>query len=348
MGVCGSTCADEGPLPVDAVGVDSADSNAGKAEANAEQGTVKEPTYTPTDAELFSAPKPANSVSAADDASARAPSPWFNRSQSPFKRRNRDAEAAASSPRSQKNYEDELKARDTKIEIMHQIIANHEKELISSQTSQTSNSEPPKFTETVTNAPIAKRTAERTAALAAIRTTLATPNSPVTSPTAHSPMGTPADRRSNPTNTPAEVAAEFFNLINDAKRPLGFETTEQYSKKELDDFLDHHPTEKKHAKSMYASTYSLLDDDAHLDEVVPKMSGDDQKTSTVSAAAIVKGKALKRIHKVFYSEPVDIGEGKFNCKGCYVERRAKTNHDTTIEIVDLKIRVITDVRALGK
>ena len=143
-----------------------------------------------------------------------------------------------------------------------------------------------------------------------------------------------------------QVAAEFFGLINEAKQPEGF-TGDSAFTEEVAAFLDSHKADKKKAKSLYASTYTLLHDDAELIEVMPKKASDDTRTTTLTAATITKDKALKKLHKAFFSEVQTLPGDKFACEGSFKDKRATTQHNTTIEIVDLKIKTVTDIRSVN-
>ena len=179
-------------------------------------------------------------------------------------------------------------------------------------------------------------------------------------------MATPAVKRGTDgaTSTPAEVslsaalvncqlnyfpcrqvAAEFFGLINEAKQPEGF-TGDSAFTEEVAAFLDSHKADKKKAKSLYASTYTLLHEDAELIEVMPKKASDDTRTTTLTAVTITKDKALKKLHKAFFSEVQALPGDKFACEGSFKDKRATTQHNTTIEILDLKIKTITDIRSV--
>ena len=124
MGACGSTDDPAPPIPGEE---DSSQAN-DESTGNDVSSPNKEPAHTPSDADLFA--KPNGSVGD-DSMSPRHDSPWLNRSHSPFKKRNRAAEAKAASmsPRSPKHYEDELKARDTQISLLKELLANQEEVL---------------------------------------------------------------------------------------------------------------------------------------------------------------------------------------------------------------------------
>lgn len=355
MGACGSTDDPAPPIPGEE---DSSQAN-DESTGNDVSSPNKEPAHTPSDADLFA--KPNGSVGD-DSMSPRHDSPWLNRSHSPFKKRNRAAEAKAASmsPRSPKHYEDELKARDTQISLLKELLANQEE----GRDANGAPSEAAQQLETLQSEAASEAAAKKAAAKQAEADSAAaklaarkqearkpvqpvSPESPLASPGPASPMATPAVKRGTDgaTSTPAEVAAEFFGLINEAKQPEGF-TGDSAFTEEVAAFLDSHKADKKKAKSLYASTYTLLHEDAELIEVMPKKASDDTRTTTLTAVTITKDKALKKLHKAFFSEVQALPGDKFACEGSFKDKRATTQHNTTIEILDLKIKTITDIRSV--